>query len=96
MAKRHDEEPEKAPSMLDRMNIPLKTVVAIVFWVASMVGVYYTMKAKLDEVQSKADKLEQRLDKYNPEVLDYKVTAIQNQIKEIDGKTDRIQQLLTR
>ena len=81
---------------LDKIEVNLKTVVVIVLWVSSVLGVYYTMKSRLDEVQAQANKLEQRIEKYNPEIIEYKVSNIELQVSKINEKTDKIQSLLSK
>ena len=81
---------------LDKIEVNVKTVVVIVLWVSSVLGVYYSMKSRLDEVQAQATKLEQRIEKYNPEIIEYKVTNIEQQVSKINEKTDKIQSLLSK
>lgn len=33
---------------IEKVNVPLKTVIAIVIYISSLVGVYYAMKFKVD------------------------------------------------
>lgn len=87
---------------LEDFKIPLKTVIIIIGWVSSILGVYYTMKFKVDEVQKNNielkimyEKMESRLEKYNTDLLEYKVSNIEQKMNKIDEKTDRIQQLLS-
>ena len=81
---------------IENFKIPVKTVIVIVAWIASMLGIYYTMKFQLDEVQAKANKLEQKIEKYNPEILEYKIGNIEQQLNKVNEKADKIQDLLTR
>lgn len=90
----HHEEPEVRN--IENIRIPIKTVLVIVAWIASMLGIYYTMKFKLDEVQTRALKLEQKIEKYNPEILEYKINNIENQLNKVNEKADKIQDLLSR
>lgn len=81
---------------IENFKIPVKTVIIIVAWIASMLGIYYTMKFQLDEVQAKANKLEQKIEKYNPEILEYKIGNIEQQLNKVNEKADKIQDLLSR
>jgi len=81
---------------IENVRIPIKTVIVIVIWIASMLGIYYTMKFQLDEVQERATKLEQKIDKYNPEIIEYKIGNIEQQLNKVNEKADKIQDLLTK
>jgi Tfp pilus assembly protein PilO len=81
---------------IENIRIPIKTVIAIIVWIVSVLGIYYTMKFKLDEVQEKATKLEMKIEKYNPEILEYKINNIENQLNKVNEKADKIQILLTK
>lgn len=81
---------------IENIRIPIKTVLVIIAWIGSMLGIYYTMKFKLDEVETKALKLEQKIEKYNPEIIEYKINNIENQLNKVNEKADKIQDLLSR
>lgn len=80
---------------IENFKIPIKTAIVIIVWIASMIGIYYTMKFQLDEVQERALKLENKIEKYNPEILEYKINNIENQLNKVNEKADKIQDLLT-
>lgn len=86
---------EKEVSTIENVKIPIKTVIVIVVWIASMLGIYYTMQFKLNEVQEKANKLELKIEKYNPEILEYKINNIEKQLNKVNEKADKIQELLS-
>lgn len=75
---------------LEKMNLPIKTVVAIVIYVSSLIGLYYVMKNKVDVTEDKVIKLEQKLDKYNPEIMDYKLSELQKEVSGLNEKADKI------
>lgn len=77
-------------NQIENFKIPLKTVISIVIWVSSLVGTYYVMQGKIEDLQVKTIKLEERLEKYDPAVTDYKLSDLQTKLKQIDEKTDRI------
>lgn len=80
---------------IENVKVPIKTVIMIVVWIASMLGIYYTMKFQLDEVTAKATKLENKIEKYNPEFLEYKINNIETQLNKVNEKADKIQYLLS-
>lgn len=81
---------------LDNINIPIKTVVTIIVWAISMAGMYFSMQSEISELKKESNELIIRLDKYDVKVLDYKVTNLEIQIKQINDKADRIQSLLSK
>lgn len=81
---------------LDNINIPIKTVVTIIIWAISMAGMYFSMQSEISELKKESNELIIRLDKYDVKVLDYKVTNLEIQIKQINDKADRIQSLLSK
>lgn len=81
---------------LDKLNIPVKTVITIVIYVSSFVGVYYAMKFKVDSTQEKVLELESKLNKYNPEVMDYRLNELQNNVTTLNSKADKIYEIITK
>lgn len=81
---------------IENINIPIKTVIVIVFWVVSMAGLYFTMQSEVAELKKESAELRNTLDKYDVKVLDYKVTNLELQLKQLNDKADRIQNLLSR
>jgi len=75
---------------INKINLPIKTVVTIVIYVSSLIGLYYVMKNKVDVTQDKVIKLEQKLDKYNPEIMDYRLNELQKQVGNLNDKADKI------
>jgi hypothetical protein len=75
---------------LEKTNIPLKTVVTIVIYVTSLVGVYFAMKFKIDDTQSKVLELQTKFNKYNPEVMDYRLNLLQSEVSKLNDKADKI------
>jgi hypothetical protein len=75
---------------LDKISLPIKTVIAIIIYASSLVGTYYVMKNKEDVTQDKVLKLEQKLDKYSLEVMDYKLNELQQQMGKLNDKADKI------
>jgi hypothetical protein len=80
----------ETPSNIEKMNIPLKTVVAIVIYISSLVGVYYTMKFRIDDTEAKVTLLQNELNKYSPEVMDYRLNEVQVQVAKLNDKADKI------
>jgi septation ring formation regulator EzrA len=79
---------------VSNIKIPIKTVVAIVLWAGSMIGIYYVMKFKVDSTESKVQKLEKVIEKNNPELLEYKITNLEKQVTKLNDKADKIYELL--
>jgi len=82
--------PEENTNDINKINLPIKTVVTIVIYVSSLIGLYYVMKNKVDVTQDKVIKLEQKLDKYNPEIMDYRLNELQQQVGKLNEKADKI------
>jgi TolA-binding protein len=79
---------------LNNVKVSLKTVVAVVFWASSMVGIYYVMKNKVDSTEEKVLKLEKVIEKNNPELLEYKISSLEKEVSKLNGKADKIYELL--
>jgi uncharacterized membrane protein (DUF106 family) len=82
--------PEENVNDINKINLPIKTVVTIVIYVSSLIGLYYVMKNKVDVTEDKVIKLEQKLDKYNPEIMDYRLNELQQQVGKLNEKADKI------
>ena len=82
------------PINVDKIEFNLRTVIGLILWVSSILGVYYTMKSKVDELEDKTIRLETKIEKYNPEIIEYKVTNIEKELTKINEKADRIQDIL--
>ena len=55
---------------ITQASVPVKAVVAVGLWVASVVGIYYTLKSdlelekyKMNEVMKKTDQLNEKVDR---------------------------------
>ncbi len=62
-----------------KVNISIKTLIAIIFWVMSMAGIYYTLKGKIDILEIKVQKYEQ----LNLETIKTKVDLIYDKIQNL-------------
>nr|QBM02734.1 hypothetical protein [uncultured archaeon] len=80
---------------LEKLNVPLKTVVMVVIYISSLVGIYYTMKFKVDDNQAKVIELENKLSKYNPEVMDYRLNELTKEVSKLNEKADKIYDIIT-
>ena len=79
---------------LDNVELNLKSVIVLILWVSSILGVYYTMKSRVDELETKTLRLENKIERNNPEILEYKVSNIEKELTKINEKADRIQDIL--
>ena len=79
---------------LEKFNVPLKTVVVIVIYISSLVGVYFAMKYKVEDTQNKVIQLENKLNKYNPEVMDYRLNELQTEVSKLNDKADKIYNII--
>ena len=75
---------------LNNIKVPLKTVVAVGLWIASMVGLYYTMDFKIQSLEEKTIKFEKIIDKNNPELLELKITNLEKEVTKLNDKADKI------
>lgn len=75
---------------IEKVNVPLKTVIAIVIYISSLVGVYYAMKFKVDSNQTEVIELKEKLKKYNPEIMDYKLNELRVEVTKLNEKADKI------
>ena len=79
---------------INDIKVPLKTVVAVSLWIASMVGLYYTMDFRITTQEEKTNKLENILSKNNPELLELKITNLEGEVAKLNTKADKIYDLL--
>ena len=79
---------------LEDIKIPIKTVIAVSTWIASMVGLYYTMDFKIQTLEEKTFKLEKVIDKNNPELLELKINNLKEEVGKLNTKADKIYDLL--
>lgn len=79
---------------IEKSKISLKTyvvsIIVIVSWVGGLCAVYFPMQGKLNDANARVIKLETRLDKYNLDVLDYKVGQMALQLNSTDAKINDI------
>lgn len=78
----------------DNFSVPLKYVIPVVLWILSIAGVYYTMKFQIDVVQEKTVIMEGKLDTYDLKIIDFKITLLEKEIKSLNEKADKIQELI--
>lgn len=76
------------------IKVPLKTVIAVSLWIASMVGLYYTMDFRVTTQEEKTNRLESILNKNNPELLELKITNLESEVAKLNTKADKIYDLL--
>ena len=62
-----------------KINISIKTLIAIIFWIISIAGIYYTLKGKIDILEIKVQKYEQ----LNLETIKTKVDLIYDKIQSL-------------
>lgn len=75
-------------------KISFQQIVAIVIWVSSIVGVYYTMKSEVERLKVQAQETKDKLERYDLKLLDYKLTTLETQMKQTSEKADRIIDIL--
>ncbi len=68
--------------------------ITIVIWTFSLGGVYFTMKAKQDDAEAKIKVLESRIDKYNLDLVMYRIDKLEDLTNKVNEKADKITQLL--
>ena len=71
---------EEGTAQLDDLRFGVKEVVMLIGWVLSMAGMYYTMSAKIEALETKVGN-------HNLELLEYK-------LNDLNAKTDRVINLL--
>lgn len=79
---------------LEKETLTLKTVVliivAVVTWVGSLCAVYFPMQSKINDAETRVTNIELRFNKYNFDVLDYKMGEMKIQIDAQGSKIDNI------
>ena len=81
-------EDSKSTNMLTNIKIDLKTLIAIVLWVSSLIGMYYTMKSDIDDLKGKYSKQEEILEKNNLVVLVTKFETMEKKVDKVESKLD--------
>jgi len=79
---------------MEKIKISIQQVVIVVCWALSIAGLYYTMKAQIDTLQAKFNEVNNILEKHDVKLIDYRLTQLQNEMKETNDKADRIISLL--
>ncbi len=79
---------------ISSIKVPLKTVIAVTMWIASMVGLYYTMDFKIQTLEEKTSRFEKIIEKNNPELLELKISSLEKEVSKLNGKADKIYELL--
>ena len=69
-------------------------LVAAVLLFASIISSFAVSQYRQGDQQTQIDNVKAQVEKYNLAVLDYKVTQLQQQVKESNDKADRILLLL--
>ncbi len=81
-----------------KITFNLKTIIVvvttIVIWTFSLGGVYFTMKSKQDQAESKIRVLESRIDKYNLDLVMYRIDKLEDGTNKVNEKADKIMELL--
>ena len=83
-------EDSKSTNMLTNIKIDLKTLIAIVLWVSSLIGMYYTMKSDIDDLKGKYSKQEEILEKNNLVVLVTKFETMEKKVDKVESKLDKV------
>lgn len=66
-----------------KVSLNVKTAIAIIFWVVSMAGLWFTMKAKVDTALEKSIAVEQQLKENNLELLKYRLDDLSKKLDKI-------------
>lgn len=81
---------------MENLKLDLKTVIGLMIYIASLLGVYYTMKSNVDELQKQVKELKDQSREHSPLLMDFKLQEIQKQLEQVNEKTDRITSLLSK
>ena len=75
-------------------SITLKTAATIAIYLCSLVGLYYTMKFRVDTLQDKVIELEQNASKFDEAVTIFRLDALAKSVDNLEKKTETIYNLL--
>ena len=77
-------------------SITLKTAVTVAIYLCSLVGLYYTMKFRVDTLQDKVIELEQNASKLDASVTIFRLDEITKNVSNLGIKIDAISNLLNK
>lgn len=78
--------PDNKPD-IKTLSLNITTVIQIIIFIAGLLGVYYTMKSKVDFMQEKVQKIETIIEQNNLELINFKLDRLQQSVdKLIDDK----------
>lgn len=66
-----------------KLGLTTKEFIAIIIWIASLIGMYYTMKTKVDTALEKSIAVEQQLKENNLGVINYRLDELSKQLDKI-------------
>lgn len=79
---------------LDKINLPIKTVLGICLWIFTVAGGYYTIQSEVAAMKKEIAKYEKLFETYDIKIMNYKLSQVEATQKEINAKTDRIIRML--
>ena len=90
----HEEEEIEKKSVTFNIKTAIIVIITVVIWTFSLGGVYFSMKSKQDDQESKIRTLEGRIDKYNLDLVMYRIDKLEDATNRVSEKADRITTLL--
>lgn len=65
-------------------------IVACVFWALSLAGLYFAMKNDIDKATALAIEVKAKVDRYNLELLNYRIDKLDKKMDDLDDKATNI------
>ena len=66
-----------------KVNLSIKTLIAVIIWVISVVGVWFALTNKVNNLEVEVGELKSNLKQHNLEVLEYKINHVSEQLDKI-------------
>jgi hypothetical protein len=86
---------------IEKVKFPIKTVIVIVLWVASLMGVYYKMQESVDKAQNTAIEaltiskdIQAKWSATNINLLTYRVDELTTSVKDLQKTANEVKDLV--
>jgi hypothetical protein len=86
---------------IEKIKFPIKTVIVIVLWVASLLGVYYKMQSGVDDAQNMAiealaisKEVQVKMNATNLQLLTYRVDELSTSVKDLQKTANEVKDIV--
>lgn len=94
---------EFSEDVIENTKLPVKTVVVIILWIGSLMGLYFKMQASVEAAQNVAlealsisKQTQEKWNTSNIALLTFRVDELTSSVKDIQKSTNEVKDLLRR